>query len=324
MTRLLALTLALLAAPALAEPALQLAPALGRPEAVRVMGRVLRDAPSQGSSTLSRNVRRLLAAPQPGARVQVQLGDTRATVVTGAGGRFEVVLRPAQPLRPGHYWATARTPGGGLARAPVQVVDTRAPFLVVSDLDDTLAVSEVRRPTRLVSNALLRDADTQAAVEGMADFYRCLGDEAPARPGFALVSGTPQQFAPRVARFLALNRFPAFGLYLRALSPATLSGYKPPRLRTLLADFPGRVVLVGDSGEHDPEIYAALAREFPGRVAAIYIRDAGRAEDPARFDGMVLFRHPREAARHAARAGLASDACVARAFPAPGLVTAQP
>ena len=34
-----------------------------------------------------------------------------------------------------------------------------------------------------------------------------------------------------------------------------------------------RFVLIGDSGEHDPEIYASIARANPGRVIAIYIRE---------------------------------------------------
>ena len=37
-------------------------------------------------------------------------------------------------------------------------------------------------------------------------------------------------------------------------------------------------MLVGDSGEHDPEVYAAAAREFPGRVAGIMIRAMRDAE----------------------------------------------
>jgi phosphatidate phosphatase APP1 len=34
-----------------------------------------------------------------------------------------------------------------------------------------------------------------------------------------------------------------------------------------------RFVLVGDTGERDPEIYADVAREHPAKVAAIYLRD---------------------------------------------------
>jgi phosphatidate phosphatase APP1 len=33
------------------------------------------------------------------------------------------------------------------------------------------------------------------------------------------------------------------------------------------------VVLIGDSGQRDPEIYLDVARDHPRRVAAVYIRD---------------------------------------------------
>jgi uncharacterized protein DUF2183 len=80
-------------------------------------------------------------------------------------------------------------------------------------------------------------------------------------------------------------------------------------------------VLVGDSGERDPEIYAALRAEFPGRVAAIFIRDAGRAEDPRRFERMFLFKEPEAAAREAAAVGVADLACVERAYAPPSPAT---
>ena len=32
-------------------------------------------------------------------------------------------------------------------------------------------------------------------------------------------------------------------------------------------------MLVGDTGERDPEIYAAIARRYPDRVRSIWLRD---------------------------------------------------
>jgi phosphatidate phosphatase APP1 len=44
-----------------------------------------------------------------------------------------------------------------------------------------------------------------------------------------------------------------------------------------------RFVLVGDSGERDPEIYAKLARKYPNRVHSILIRNLSeRPVDPER------------------------------------------
>ena len=55
-------------------------------------------------------------------------------------------------------------------------------------------------------------------------------------------------------------------------------------------------MLVGDSGERDPEIYAAMRAEFPGRIQHIYIRDAGRADDASRdgvaFEEVIIATNP--------------------------------
>jgi phosphatidate phosphatase APP1 len=314
--RLAALVLALASAAALAGPVVLLSPALGRPDSVTLQGRVLVEAP-HGSTALSRNMRRLTTRNQKGARVEVSFLDVSATVTSGQDGDFQVTFQspPGRPFPVGGHQAQARVADNTPSSARVEVIADTAPFLVVSDFDDTVAISEVTQPDKLVTNALLRDADTQKVVPGMASFYGCLGADSGAVPAFALVSGSPVQFGPRVGDFLSLHGFPAgFGLYLRDLGPSTLSDYKQPLIRSLLQRFPHPVVLVGDSGEKDPEVYAQIREEFPGRVRAIYIRDAGNTGDPARFKDMLLFKDASTAAEHAAQAGLARQACISTAF----------
>ncbi|WP_233262025.1 phosphatase domain-containing protein [Vitiosangium sp. GDMCC 1.1324] len=314
--RIAALVLALASATALAGPAVLLSPVLGRPESVTLHGRVLAETP-HGSTALSRNLRRLAARNWKGARVEVSFLGVEALVTSGEDGEFQVTLQPpkGRTFPVGGHEARALVTGAS-ASARVEILADTTPFLVVSDFDDTLAISEVTQPDKLVTNALLRDADTQKVVPGMAGFYGCLGTDAGAVPAFALVSGSPVQFGPRVGTFLARHGFPAgFGLYLRDLGPGTLSDYKQPIIRGLLQRIPYPVVLVGDSGEKDPEVYAQIRDEFPGRVRAIYIRDAGNSGDAARFKDMVLFKDASSAAEHAVQGGLARRACVSTAFP---------
>ncbi len=313
--RLLAAALLLASSAALAGPAVLLSPALGRGDGVFIQGRVLKEAPTGGSSVLSRNLRRLTAPNWKGAKVEVSFLGATATVTSGHDGAFEVNLQPppGTTFPPGIALVEAKV-AGATAQARVEVVADTTPFLVISDFDDTLALTHVVKPARLMEAALLRDSDTQEVVPGMAAFYGCL--KAPTAPAFALVSGSPVQFVPRVSSFLGRHGFPPFGMYLRDLGPSTLSNYKQPAIRRLLSQFTQPVVLVGDSGEKDPEIYAQIREEFPGRVKAIYIRDAGRAESATRFADMLLFKEASEAAEHAAKSGLADAACVAAAFPA--------
>jgi phosphatidate phosphatase APP1 len=240
-----------------------------------------------------------------------------AHLVIGSMARQTFTAPKDRPFPAGLHRSEARV-SGATAVGRVEVVSDAAPFLVISDFDDTLAVTQVTRPERALASALFKDSHTQPVVPGMAGFYRCLRLAEPVAPGFALVSGSPVQYVPRTAMFLAQHGFPFFGLYLRHLRPSTLKGYKQPRIRHLLQALTNRVVMVGDSGEHDPEVYAEIRRESPERVARIYIREVGRAADLTRFEGMVLFKDARQAADDAVAQGLISAACRDREFLAAG------
>ncbi len=61
--------------------------------------------------------------------------------------------------------------------------------------------------------------------------------------------------------------------------------HKHAAIRALLQQLPQRqFLLIGDSGEADPEIYADIARDYPEQVRAIYIRDVtGEAASAPRY-----------------------------------------
>ena len=90
---------------------------------------------------------------------------------------------------------------------------------------------------------------------------------------------------------------------------------KADRLQEILDLHPQlQFVLIGDSGEQDPEIYAAVARANPGRVLAIYIREVrldpgdGRVEEVSGTWSedvpFVLAADSDAVRRHAAELGL--------------------
>jgi len=96
------------------------------------------------------------------------------------------------------------------------------------------------------------------------------------------VSNTPYQLHGMLSDFLTKHDFPrgSFHLKMFNLNDHTRSALlQPPEISKrealfgILKDFPLRkFVLVGDSGEKDPELYAAAARTFPGQIAAVLIR----------------------------------------------------
>lgn len=304
-----ALLIAAVAVPAAAEdvPDLLVPPSLGRPDVVWVAGRVLEEEQGKHGPKFFRNARALTNENLVGARVEVRFLGRTATAVSGHDGEFEVEIAaaPGAPFPAGPQPVEIST-AGVTKGSTVHVVPASAPFLVVSDFDDTVAVSQVTSKRKLLKHTFLEDAETQPAVPGMAPLYRCL---AASGAPFAYVSGSPIQLAPRIGRFLEVNGYPPAGLYLRNLGPKSLSGYKEPFLRTLAARFPQPLVLIGDSGEKDPEIYAALAKELPGRVKRIYVRRAGPKGKASRYDGELLFKDPSEALRDAAGLGLVAADC---------------
>jgi hypothetical protein len=160
---------------------------------------------------------------------------------------------------------------------------------VVADIDDTIKLTRVRERRQMLLNTFARPF---APVPGMAAW---LARVVAAQPASALhyVSGSPLQLLPPLAAFLRRERFPDGSLHLRPLSlqPRSLlddeatARHKHAAIGQLLADHPRRrFLLVGDSGERDPEIYGAIAREHGARVAAVLIRDAsGEPADAPRY-----------------------------------------
>ena len=160
---------------------------------------------------------------------------------------------------------------------------------VISDIDDTIKLSEVANHKQLLRNTFCRPYQP---IPGMAERYRSWEKSADAR--FQYVSATPWQLYLPLSEFIRSNGFPegTFELKLFRWKDQTFfdlfkspEHYKMSSIKPLLERFPNRkFVLVGDSGEKDPEIYGALAREFPNQVSRIFIRDTtGEAQDSARY-----------------------------------------
>lgn len=198
----------------------------------------------------------------------------------------------------GHFAADLRVPATGVEidaagrlelRAVLSESDSRSfvgharllpddGLSVVSDIDDTLRVSHV-----LSRRTLLRRTFTEPfeAVPAMPALLRRLAGG----PGGAVhyLSAAPWQLHAPLDAFLHEHGFPEGSMHLRAIrlkDRSLLQLFKEPTehklaiVRRLMAGWPRRrFVLVGDSSEQDPEIYAALAREHPGRVEHVYIRD---------------------------------------------------
>ncbi len=178
---------------------------------------------------------------------------------------------------------------------------------VVSDIDDTIKITEIPAGPRIIAvNTFFRAFEETTEL---TDKYNALADAA-----FHYVSGGPWQMYRPVSAFLIGGRlFPEGTFHMRTLtagirSPVTsledLSRFvvadgtfthKVEQITTLMQRFPGRTfVLIGDSGEQDPEVYREVQSRFKAQVQEIVIRDLtnAREREPARLTGMTIVAAP--------------------------------
>lgn len=166
---------------------------------------------------------------------------------------------------------------GGTSSARVHLVPPEG-LSIVSDIDDTVKVTGVHDKSALWRATLL---EPFKAVPGMADLFRRIGGTMAA---VHFVSSSPWHLYDPLREWLTAEGFPVSALHLKqmrlkdrtildiAKSPAKT---KPPTIAGLLQRYPRRrFVLIGDSGEKDPEIYGDLARAHPGQISRILIRRA--------------------------------------------------
>jgi hypothetical protein len=159
---------------------------------------------------------------------------------------------------------------------------------VISDIDDTVKVTEVGQRRKMLANTFLREF---APVPGMAEVYRRWERELGA--AFHYVSGSPWHLYPFLEEFLRKAGFPAGTFHLRQFrlmprgirqSVRPAGRVKLKHARELMERFPRRrFILVGDSGESDAAMYARLYGEYPGRVERILIRDVTQGRARARL-----------------------------------------
>ena len=154
----------------------------------------------------------------------------------------------------------------------VSVPPADARFGVISDVDDTILETGVQRVGHMVRQTITGSALTRTPFEGAPELYRDLA--AGVNPVF-YVSSSPWNLHSFLIAFLDHRAFPRGPVLLRDLLGTTAGReQKSVRLHEILDLHPGlRFVLIGDSGEHDPQIYAELVRDYPGRVIAVYIRE---------------------------------------------------
>ena len=242
--------------------------------------------------------RRADAHPLPFARVAVEVAGTMTALKADDEGFFSGRVDLRMPLKGDAEWNEYHVdllepapPGVDRARVTGEILvpPASARFGVISDIDDTVIQSRVSNFLQAARTVMLGNARTRLPFPGVAAFYSALrngftGDEK--NPIF-YVSSSPWNIHDVIAEFMELQKIPRGPILLRdwdiglgALSSSRHFDHKGVAIRTIMQLYPELpFILIGDTSQHDPEIYKQIVSEFPNRVRAIYIRDVTRSEE---------------------------------------------
>lgn len=252
----------------------------GSPQGVRLLARVLIGPPAMAPTKARRSIRgwrSFVSAPVPGATVTITAGDQSFEVKADRGGVIDELVNVRLPA--GWNQLLLSVNGDEPVPTSVFVVSEDQPIGVVCDIDDTVMVTALPRPFLAAWNSFVRDEHARRPVPGMAVLMERIIRQYPGSPFIYLSTGAWNVY-PTLARFLTRHLYPNGSLLLTDWGPThdrwfrSGQAHKRDNLRRLATEFPNiRWILIGDDGQHDEEIYAEFATEFPDNVRAIAIRE---------------------------------------------------
>lgn len=292
--------------------------------------------PSESAGKLSNilsMIRRYTGNELGNVQVRVTYKNQVRVVTTDKYGIYRCTFKTSQ----GDKWQKFSVEIDGFRRiskvgaeGDVLVVDNNPQFGIISDIDDTILVSYATQKLMKLRLMLLNNAHTRMPFEGVSAFYNALqaGADGNGYNPIFYVSNSEWNLYDLLYEFILFNRIPKGPLLLREMAIKVFHPWKMKqvnrnhktevitRLFTMYPD--EKFILIGDSGQRDPEIYSEIAGLFPGRVPVIYIRDLGISGNLPRIKiltefildefrtEMVLVRDTEAAARHAINRGFIS------------------
>lgn len=281
--------------------------------------------------------------------IRASFAGTEKTFTSDRDGYFHVVMEPTEALDPSTSWHRVHlevTRDGETAEeeGSVYVPPPTARRVVISDIDDTVMLTGVANKARMLYRLFVEGAESRVAFPGVTELYRGLhrGPSGDQGNPMLYVSRAPWSIYEVLEAFFRLKDIPEgpilflreWGLTFQRPLPRRAEDHKRDLIESMLARYDELpFVLIGDSGQHDPEVYAEIVREHPGRVEAVYIRDVSgedaRAEEIRRLaeetreagSPLVLADTSAAMAEHAVETGILDEGSageVARAARKPG------
>lgn len=236
---------------------------------------------------------RFLSTPVKHLKLQVHFDGADLIVRTGDDGIFKARM----PINRDDYTEGVRSftvkPADGrqvAVEGKVVFYRKQADHVVVSDIDDTVLVTNAFQILKMAKLFLFKNAKTRLPFEGVANAYSWLSQhqsQKTANPLF-YVSSSEWNLYDFIIDFLETNQLPVGPLMLRVYKKGLWDliwhgkethNHKAVKILRLLSEFPHEpFILIGDSGQQDIVLYSKVALEHPDRITHIFIRDVTRGK----------------------------------------------
>jgi phosphatidate phosphatase APP1 len=290
------------------------------------------DAEDKGWKNFRKMYKRFMTWEIPGVRVRATFHGSEFTAITDDEGYAEFRVPVPKSFSRANKWQEVYLeildqviPSQGKVHAinKVFMPSDHLEYGIISDIDDTIVSTGATRFWEMIKTTFLGNAYSRIPFPGVSEFYKAMEkgrDGIESNPLF-YVSSSPWNLYDFLMEFLEVHHIPKGPLMLRdiGLSRENLIAgshfdHKLAQVEKIFSFFPEiPFVLIGDSGQHDPEIYLQVIKDYPGRVKMIYIRDVQSSRHPAMKEiqqemeilgvEMMLVKDTIEAARHALSKG---------------------
>jgi phosphatidate phosphatase APP1 len=248
--------------------------------------------------------RRIARRAVPGAVVAARFYGEDKAFTTDRDGYFRIRLAPRKAPPADRSWhamdLTLDQPDPVQAQAQIFIPPANCRYVVISDIDDTVMRTGVANKLKMLWRLFVQDAESRVAFPGVGALYRALhdGTSGDQQNPMLYVSRAPWGVYDLLEDFFVMHGIPVgpilflreWGVSWKSPFPRKAEDHKRELIHNMLAlygDLP--FILIGDSGQHDPEIYRQVVEEHPGRVLAVYIRNVSRSAKRIReIEGLAM------------------------------------
>ncbi len=210
------------------------------------------------------------------------------------------------------------------AQGEVYIPSSNADYGIITDVDDTVLQTHVTSflKLKMLYHTFLKNARERKPMEGMVDLFQSFvkgGNGNRQNPIFYL-SHSPWNIYDLLEEFLETQDFPKGPILLRdyGIKPSgAFAHHKTESIIQILNTYPDLpFVLLGDTADYDADFYIDIAKRFPDRIKAIYIRQTKDTKNARRIYELIkseievnalLIHHSDEIYQHALQDGIIKE-----------------